>query len=341
MQIQTKLVDSVNGLGAAGDVIRFSLSPADVHIAEELDTYLAGYSPQGFRADEACPIFLVDKATDTFRTFGTNNAFRLAEVVTSRQGAIQEVDPDTVLDTYLVEERALGSFVPTATQAQSTFDVMASATRRIHWALSLDREVRIFGTGGLLSTPGNWNPNNVIAVGTAWDDPTALPIADIQAGMRASAQMVSRIWMSEPGSHAFMSNPSVREHMRQHLGDGATASDARSSTGAGAVLDYVIPGLPPIGVVPQKVLNEATGDLDYIMGNQCILTGDPGTPTDGQSIQTCLTFREKKQSGNGMLTRQFEVDGRGLEGGEMVVSGYAEDVKFTANNVGALLTGVL
>lgn len=339
--VSAQLLDAVTGLGAAGDTIQFALSPADVHIAEEIDTYLAGYVPQGFRADDAVPIVLVDKATDSYRNFSANNAFRLANVRTGRQAAVQEVDPETVLDTYLVEERALGSFVPRATQAQSRWDVMAGASRRIQWALALDREVRIFGTGGLLSTAANWDANNVITVGTFWSDPTADPIADLQAAMRASAQMVTKIFMGEPVSHAFMKSPAVRAHMLQHRGDNPSTSNEQKSTGSGAVLDYQLPGLPPIHVVPQKVLNEATGALDYIFDNQVVLTGDPGTPVDGQSIQTAVTFRERKDSGNGFLTRQFEVDGRGLEGGEMIVSGHAEDVKFTANNVGGLLEGIL
>lgn len=347
MQLSVQLLDKVAGVGAAGDTVQLSLAPSDVHIAEEIDNYLAGYSPLGYRADEACPVVLVDKETDQFRTFGEANAFQRVETRTSRQGAVQEIDPSTQLDTYLVEERALGAFIPRATQSQATFDVKAASGRRIMWALGLDREIRIFGSGlgGLLVTAANWNANNVVTVGagaakwTALD--TADPIGDLQNLMRKSAQVVTNIWMPEEVSHNFMRCVSVREHMRQMLGDGPATPAQKQTAGTHQNLDYQIPGLPPIKVAPNKVLNETTGLLDPIFANQVVLTGDPGTPTDGMSIQTCVTWRERKASGNGILTREFEVDARGLEGGEMMVSGHAEDEKMIANNVGGLLEAVL
>jgi len=42
-----------SALGKAGQKVTLALSPTDVHVAEEMSTYLAGYSVPSYRADEA------------------------------------------------------------------------------------------------------------------------------------------------------------------------------------------------------------------------------------------------------------------------------------------------
>lgn len=346
MKYKVKLLDNVAGYGKAGQTIQLALAPQDVRETEEISTYVAGYTPQGFRSEEACPVIMVDNASDKFRTFNESNVFRPVEVRTSRQAFVPEVDPQSAISTYLVEERALGAFVPKATSRQSTFDVKSISSRRIADALALDREIRIFGsTGGLLTTPGNWNPNNVTQVGAGgakWNQlTTADPIGDIQEMINRSAQIVTNIWMPQEVSQNFMRCVSVRDHLRTHHGDNPTSEGEKKSTFGGIILDYEIPGLPPIRVVPQKVENPSTQLLDFIFQNRVVLTGDPGVPTDGESIQTCGSFRERKESGNGIIVREYEVEGRGLEGGEMLVSGHAEEERMIATNVGGLIEDVL
>ena len=347
MRLRAQLLENTAGLGKAGQIIQFALSPSDVHIAHEIDTFLAGTPPQGFRADEACPIALVDKATDKFRTLGSNNVFRMVEVRTSRQAGIREVDIESSLDTYLVEERALGAFIPRATEAQATFDVKAQHGLRIQTALSLDREVRIFGTGGLLSTAANWNANNVITIGggAKWDDlENADPIADIQDAVVVSSLPITALFMNPLCAMAMIRTKAVREHLRQMLGDGpATGLVNATAIQANQNLDFQIPGIPPIRVCSAKVLNDASGDLEYILDNKVIAVCYPsnGLPTGGQTTMTAVTFRERGLSGNGFTTREFEVQTRGLQGGTMMVSGHAEDERMIANNAGALLEDVL
>jgi hypothetical protein len=65
-----------------------------------------------------------------------------------------------------------------------------------------------------------------------------------------------------------------------------------------------------------------------------------GVPVDGKSTMTAVTWRERGLSGNGVTTREFPLDARGLRGGQMMVTGHAEDEKMIANNCGGLLTGV-
>ena len=200
MKYKVKLLDNVAGYGKAGQTIQLALTPQDVRETEEISSYVAGYAPQGFRSEEACPVIMVDNASDKFRTFSESNVFRPVEVRTSRQAFIPEVDPQSAISTYLVEERALGAFVPKATARQSTFDVKAISSRRIADALALDREIRIFGSaGGLLTTAADWNANNGTQVGAGaakWNQlTTAAPIGYLQDMSNRHASIATNIRM--------------------------------------------------------------------------------------------------------------------------------------------------
>src|SRR5687768_6515964 len=56
-KFELTLADDTPGIGRAGERVQLALTPADVHLPEELSTYMAGYHvPGGFRADEASKI---------------------------------------------------------------------------------------------------------------------------------------------------------------------------------------------------------------------------------------------------------------------------------------------
>jgi len=217
---------------------------------------------------------------------------------------------------------------------------------RIQEALGLDREIRIFGTGGLYPTTANWNANNVATLtggGAQWDDPENCdPILDIQERIEASAQVITGIYMNPMVGHRFLAADRVRSHMRQMLGDNAPNANVVGAASIQSNVDFVIPGLPPFHIVAGKVLNETTSALDYILGDSVIGVSFPaGIPRDGQSTMTAVTWRERGLSGNGFTTREFEVETRGLQGGTMMVSGHAEDEQMVASNCGFLLSDVL
>ena len=56
-----------------------------------------------------------------------------------------------------------------------------------------------------------------------------------------------------------------------------------------------------------------------------------------EDIQTALTWRFNGPSGTGFLTREYQREDRGAHGGTMMVSGYSEDPRFIANDVGGLI----
>lgn len=341
-QIAVQLASDTPGIGRSGQSIMLALVPTDVHVVEEIATFMAGYSPAEFRADEAVPIVPTPYLTDKYRTFTANNAFKMVDVLASTQSDINEVDPETTLDTYQCIDRAIGGFVPTVTQytARKAFDPMQALARRIRWALALDREVRVFrSTTGLLVNTANWNANNVTTIsgGNEWDNTGGDPIKDMQHAEEASVMPITDWFMPTPVFNAFLRNVNVRNHMRQMLGDNAPSADV-----AQRQRDIVIPGIAPIHKVEGKVLNESSGLIEFIMTDRTVGIHKPaGSLVNPEDIQTAVTWRFDGPNGTGFITRQFEKPGRGLYAGQAMVSGYSEDVRFVANNVGALIVNCL
>ncbi len=347
MDMELILAENIQGVGAQGDRVTLALTPADVHDPTELPEYLAGYKPFGYRADEASPMVPVTKDEDKYRSFDRDDAFRLVKVKGSTQGAVPEVDPKSKLESYKVVERYIGSFVPKQTQDQTgptSYRPVMAAGRRCMRAVELDREVDVFT---LLGTSGNWAAGQITpATGTGWGDLVAGdPILDVQTADEKSDQPVSAIWMNKKIANRFLRHPLVRDHMRQFFGDSQVtgiATAVERAGQAGSSSDFFIPGLPPFKVVASKVKNEATGNLDYVMGDVAVLVTVPpgGAPTDGEEIATTYTFRRRGDSGTGIDVREFTLENRGPKGGTMIVVSVADIPILTANNAGGIITGV-
>ncbi len=344
-QLEVKLAENVRGIGAAGDRVTLALTPSDVHDPTELAEYLAGYRAVGMRADEASPILPVRNDEDKYRNFSLANTFQRVNVKGSTQGAVPEVDPKTELDSYKVQERYIGSFVPMQTQAQTgptSYRPVMAASSRCMKALELDREIDVFT---LLGTVANWNANQSTVAANAWTDVVnGTPITDVQNLVEVSDQQVNAIWMNQRIAYRFLRHPQVIDQMRQFFGDTAQTGIAQAVLNAaslGQQSDFMIPGLPPFKVVGSKVLNDTTGVLDFIMPDVAVgVTVPPGVPDDGEEIATTYTFRRRGDSGTGINVRQFNVEGRGPLGGTMVVVQVADIPKFTANNAGGIISAI-
>jgi len=345
-----KLVSDVPGMGRAGDVIQMTLSPSDVVTSEEMDSLIIGFTPIGYRADEVAPIHLVDTDIGKYREYGLNNAFRLVHVISSIQADIPEIDIDTALKDYRVQERALGAFIPTVTQLNAdnggmNWDIKAALAKRIETGLALDREMRVWST---LTDPNSWNAGNrqIISGGAEWNDPVnGDPMQDIFAGIEASAQPVTGIWMQPPVAHAMLRSKATLGFIRAMGGDaGALSRDIVDATASAPTrnVDFAIPGLPPFHVVAGKVLNETTQALDYILDDTVVLVCQPaGAETTGEEIMTIKTFRRRGPSGTGYTSREFHLERRGLHGGTFLAVGHAEQVKMISGVCGGIIRNTL
>ena len=352
--MELQLAESIQGVGAKGDRVTLTLSPADVHDPTEIPELLQGYRPFAYRGEEVSPVILVDNDEDKYRSFSSDNVFRRVRVKGSTQGAVPEVDPKTSLENYKVIERYVGSFVPRQTQRQSgtNYNPLMQAGKRCMRAIELDREIDAFE---LISDAANWAAPNKFALGTPWTNPAADIIEDIDNLVTNSAQPVSALWMNQRVAFAMLRHPSIRDAMRQYYGDsvreGIAAAVARAGLG-GAAADFMLPGLPPIKVVASKVLVEPEpadnpgptppAHLAYVMPDVVVgVTVPAGIPTDGEEIATTYTFRRRAESGVGISVREFTLENRGPEGGTMIVTSVADIPVMTADNAGGLMTGVL
>lgn len=340
-QVTFKLESDVKGVGRAGERVTLALTPADVREAQELATYAAGFKPFLYRADEVSKVVLVDNATDKYRTFDSDDAFETVDVKTSLQGMVAEVDPKSDLSTYKTVDRAVGSFIPNKTLAQtSSYDPKYAAIRRCRRAIDLDREIDVWT---LLSTTTNWNANVRIALAATynWDGgANSNPILALQQAIVASWQQVTDIWFNQKLAFAFLRHTEVRNHMRQMIGDDAAKAAIGGVMDAGTKnCDFQIPGFPPFHVTAAK--RKVSSVPAYILDDEyCILTTVvPGEPKDGEEIATTYTFRERKESGTGYNVREFEVPGRGADGGIFVVVSMSDVAEFTGNVCGAIISG--
>jgi hypothetical protein len=343
-QITFRLTETVEGVGVAGQVVTMALNPQDTYVTQELDTWLAGYRQQAdFRADDVAPPILVERETFQLRYFTKANTYKKVNVVTSMMGAIQEVDPETEMKPVgPLTHRALGCFIPAAGAAQSAFDLRTAGSTRITDALSLDREVRLWGA---LETSGNWNANNRVTLtsGLQWGGASGAgansnPITDLFARRQKSAAKITDWWMNEEVGGWFIQHDKVRAHMRQMLGDNAPSPQVVTVDRS----DFEIPGLGTFHIVAAKVLNETTSNLDYILGDTVLGTrGIAGMPTGGNDIATIKTFRVRGPSGTGFISRSIPLGARGYGGGELLVVGHQEDIYVASDIVGGAVFDVL
>lgn len=333
MDLTLKLENDAPGIGRSGQVVKLTLAPTDVMHPTELATYLAGYKPMAYRADEASPPILVDKDEGKLRNFSSDDAFRRVDVKSSMNAAVDEVDPKSSFIDYKVVDKFIGSFIPDPVEQNATqlYRPRQAALRRCRRAIELDREIDVWGA---LTTSSNWASANVatLGAGAQWNGGASSdPIKDLQTRIEASAQPVTSIFFNEQVKNAFLRHALVRDHMRQMLGD-------RGAEQLADMEDFKIPGLPPFRTSMSKVKNESTLALDYVLNDSIVLLCQvPGTPTDGEEISTSYSPRRRGPAGVGFGTREYRVEGRGPQGGTMVVAHAADIFVMTGNNCGGLI----
>lgn len=329
----------------AGELIEMSVLPADVtNQTEVIDTYLGGYTQFGYAADMVSKVVPVEKEAGQRRDFAKENAFELVDTRSGRNGAINEIDHQSTLASFRVQEYALASFVPYATEtdAETLYNIRAASGELIMDKLLLHREVR---TWALMTTLANWPSTNKTSITTnfKWDNGSTKQIrADLQARIKASAQPVTDIYLNPDVAFWMLGDADIRTYMRQWLGDNAPTQDLAASAQQNgyAVQSFSMPGFPMFHIVPGKVL--VAGVMQYILGDDVVLaTNQPGVPTDGHRVATSWTFRHKGRSGVGIQTNEYIPQGRGINSGTMFEAGFCEDQFLAAPLAGGLIKDVL
>lgn len=329
---------------ATGKVVRqLALLPDDVHVPEEIPTFLATRRLPAFRADDVAPVIPVDHRNFKLRSESAEDAFIEINPEGSIQGSIPQVDPSTELTDHKTVEQYVGSYIPKATEDEETlgrWKVRQAAATKCQRVLSIWRERKVWTT---LTTTANWDSGVVttIGAGSEWNDfANSDPIADLFAAVEDSGIPPTDVWMNRTVAGYFLRHPVVKEHLRMYIGDGALGRDIATVTNQGkidAMVDFVIPGLPTIHVVQAKSKQTAGGAWRLALDNHVVLTAN----SPGEDLATIKTFRVKGPAGVGYQTREWRVEDRGPEGGTMLVVHVSDIPVMVANDAGALIRDVV
>jgi hypothetical protein len=322
------------------------IGPSDVNEAAELPGVLHGYRNGKYRADEAATIGPVAKREFKYRRNALANAYQRVSTKTAHDAAIPEIDVSTAVSETEVEDYAIGSFVSLTTEmneGSTPFRARAAAAKMCANKIMLDREY-LFWT--MVTTSGNWTAANVqtLNAGTKWNGgATGDPIANLRTMMSTSIDQITGIWMNEVTAGHMLAHASVREHMRQMIGDGAPQPNVVQMLGQidrGNPYDFVIPGFPPFHVVTGKYTSTAldTATMTALLGAHVVgLRTLPKPPASGEDVASVTTFRWNGGTGVGWQSREFDLPGRTIHGGRMVVVVRSEKDVFTATRVGGLI----
>jgi hypothetical protein len=135
----------------------------------------------------------------------------------------------------------------------------------------------------------------------------------------------------------------VRLYLKAVMGNDAPTPDLAYQINADNKAQQTINvvGYPPIYIVGAQYLS--SGTLTYVMGDDVVLFSLPpsNVPVNMFTVATSLTFRTKGKSGTGWVTNEYLPNGRGINGGRMLETGFGETSFFGSNIAGGLIKDVL
>ena len=322
-----------------GRLVQMDLAPSDVHTNSAVPYYAAGYRIADGLADVASPVILTPKQADVYYTWNQNSDFQRSLPVGGAPGAGSgEVNPSISSSSFLTVQYTLGGFMPTEVVANADTPIrpFVKLVQVVIDKLRLEREYRVMN---LLSTSGNWNANNVIALagGAQWDGGAASdPVANLHKAIENSYLPVTGILWSELVEHDFVRNPNVQKYFTyKDMVNGIPDPQKISS----------LLRLPPIYTAMMKYVTG--GALTYVWGNNVILLHNTGDLSSQMDVATTRTFRWNGAEGAtpdgtlsaGFLVRTFFDPKRGARGGTQVVVTHSDIEVMTSGYVGGLITG--
>lgn len=339
-----------SGKGDGSVLVQMDLAVGDVHKASTMSNFAGGYRLADGVADMISPVIYVPKNSDYYPIWNSANAFQRVSAVQGTPGAEPNlINPGLSFTQFTAPEYALAGFLPTE------IEVNADAPLRPFQALAdmvldklrLEREFRV---QTLLTTSGNWNTNNVIALATGaqWNGGAASdPIKNMQDTEEHSFAPVSKWTMGEPAYHALVRSPAVRGYYAFKDGDDTVVpSPAEVSR---------LFNLAPIYIANMKYA-PASGAATYVWpsvagsSSAAVAIHEPKTmpPTDGRDVMTSATFRwqgglapDGTLTAGGFLLRSFFKPNSGGRGGRIIVMAHNDDEVMPSNIIGGLITGII
>lgn len=326
------------GRAKAGELITMAVTPADVAQVTELETYLGGYSQDGYVADMVSRLIPIDKETSRRRNHAVTNAFEPVRDEVGRDGAINQIEHASETVDFKTTEHALAAWIPWATENDATYPIRQAHSTMISDKLRLNREIAILDA---LTSTANWTSGHYTTITTnyRWSTgSTKDPVGNLMTYIKASWQRVTDIVMELEVAHYLLKNSDIVARVTRAYGD-AAAKEVLETLGTKELQRVVVPGLPPITIVQTKKYVGST--MSSILADDVIGLNIPSTLMGGETMATHLTFRYKGRSGTGYTVNEYVPYGRGLNGGTMLEAGYSEHRAMVSGRAGFLLKSVL
>lgn len=346
------------------------LSPADVHTPIAIAGYLASYRNFPFLLDRVVQEQPVDYTQFVYRNMSGNNTYLVQDARASELSSAAQTTFTTSTLTKKTEDLRLATFIPYRPEQQADFPFVQAAARNLLEKIMLWREYTAFASGSLYMTSGNWDSSVRLALGATynWGPPGSEgadsdPIRDLKAARRASKKRIDVFVMSLEQLDWFVAHPKVIDYYKAFNPGGNTqgmlkdtyaqANDPQSQM----PFEFTVPGVGRI-LVHNVFATTSTSTAaarfwpsDIVLGFCHSATMPPNNdactavnfrlknPTDGSAPSLPVGAPEGVPTNNGWRVRMIPVPLIG-SGGQMMIVDLSELQIFTANDVGAYISGV-
>lgn len=348
-------------------------SPADVHVPLPISGWLAGYKQPGmFLLDELVQQQPTDFTQFRYRNMSAANTFLLHDPRATELSSPGQVQLSSALTDGKTQDLRLAVFIPWRTDQQADFPFQIASARVVWNAIMLWREYQAFKSGGLFMTSGNWAAaaRTALSGNQNWGPPgsegsDSNPIRDMKAARLASTAPITHWAMSLKQFDWFMAHPATVDHYKAFQTGGITtgmiAAAVREQTQAGPEMQSPVEFTIPM--VGKGLIHNARATTDPATAASLFWPDDivlgfaqaPTFPPNGD-VCTAVTFRLKNPTNgapgspppgapegvptnNGWRVRMVPLPLIG-SGGDLMIIDISESTVFTANDVGAYISGI-
>ncbi len=317
------------------------VSPRNAHINGALSNFASAYVNAQYIADQASPVFVVDKASDSFHKRLRIDQATILDDAAGPRSQLKEANYELDEDSYSVRPRGLRQAVPESLvlNADASLSPEQLAVQNTLNKIKLAREDRV---ATQIMTSGNWASSNTSAVTNTWDDEAnGTPLADLQLGLRAipfNGDDVRVIGVcSDVVWHPLSRHPQL---MGLRAGGGSQGGPLKTKE----LADFLeVDDILVSKIHKNTAMLGQTASYSRIWGTSTFAW--LVVPTEVMSTEQMMfscTFRHNLPGGqNGMRVRQWHDPSMGVGGCDYVATELKDAEKVIQNDAGYCFTGVL
>jgi len=309
---------------------RFDVDPGDVHIDTAISNILLDYRPQGFIADQICPIVPVTKQSDRFFKIAQADKFRTTPDYRAPGTEPNYISFDVSSDGYFCDNYALGSYLTREeiANADAAISNRMSRSRLITDILLLNNEVRVASLVGSASNVG-CSTTTGSAWGTSNADPYLDCIGDLQAVEDGRGYRPNTVVFGKQAWRKWRESEKIQTLIFPHGGGIPTIEHAKLLL----EVDKILIG----GAYYNTAAQGMTMSLSKIWDDNVLYAYI--APTPSQEVPSFMYgFRWTVPGIPNMIARVFPFDEK--KGRQDVHIAYYQDEKITDSGLGFLRTGV-